>query len=128
MFCNTSKYELRQALERNDKLAKRIQELEEQIINERKVHEAQLKDLRDGDVATSNMALDWSACNAFAIERNQRDGQACTIVGHIIKEPVAFTDGQVQLKDVVREWYMYCSHDEHQRLVKDFEAYKKGKK
>lgn len=96
-----------------DQLNKQIKDLHQQIADDKK-----------GDVATSTFALNFDIMRVFAIERNHHNNMVCTIVGHFIAEPVAFTDGNVAFKDVTREWYMYCSQEQHEKLVAEFEAYK----
>lgn len=96
-----------------DHLNKQIKDLHQQIANS-----------KNGDVATSSFAIDFNVMRVFAIERNIHNNTVCTIVGHFVAEPVAFTDGNVADKDVTREWYMYCSQQQHEKLVAEFEAYK----
>lgn len=126
MFFTSCKHELERALEENVTLANRVEELSNEIAQLRLKHIDELNKAVNKDIETADFAMDYDACNAFAIERNAKDGKAVTIVGHFINEPVAFTDGQVQLKQVVKEWYMYCSQEQHNKLVADFK--KKGKK
>jgi hypothetical protein len=105
-------------------LTKTVEQLEAQI--KRMRDEAECAKLKD--IATSNFAIDFDIMRVFAIERNMHNGAICTIVGHFIAEPVAFTDGNVASKEGTREWYMYCSQEQHEKLVAEFEAYKKKSK
>lgn len=102
---------------------KKIDQLNRQI---KDLHQ-QIADSKNGDVATSSFAINFDVMRVFAIERNIHSNMACTIVGHFVAEPVAFTDGNVADKDVTREWYMYCSQQQHEKLVAEFEAYKARK-
>lgn len=120
------KREYDEALQRNIELGDRIKELNDEIAQLRLKHIDDLNKAVNKDIEGADFAMDYDACNAFAIERNAKDGKAVTIVGHFINEPVAFTDGQVQLKQVVKEWFMYCSQEQHNKLVAEFK--KKGKK
>jgi hypothetical protein len=92
---------------------------------------ARIKDLTeriDGEYSKATYSLDWKEMNAFSIERMMENGTPKTVVGYLLTEPVISTDNDnVTYKDVVREWTLYCSHEEHQRLVKQFEQYKKEK-
>ena len=82
----------------------------------------------EGEYAEASFSVDWKAMNAFSIERNpDSSGIPKTIIGFMLAEPVVFTDGNVTEKDIVREWTFYCSHDEHQRLVADFNKFVSGK-
>lgn len=84
------------------------------------------EDAKKGDVATSTFSADFARMNAFAIERNVSGTtrEVCTIIGYTLKEPVVFTDGNVSEKDVVREWYLYCNQEQHEKLVKEFNEYR----
>ena len=105
-------------------LTKTIEQLEAQIKQLREAaHDAKVK-----DVQTSTFAINFDTMRVFAIERNMHNNEVCTIVGHFIAEPVAFTDGNVASKEVTREWYMYCSQEQHEKLVAEFDAYKKKSK
>ena len=116
--------QLQHAETRIDYLSKTIDELNAQIKQMREDADKE----KESDLQTSTFALDFNIMRVFAIERNIHNGDVCTIVGHFISEPVAFTDGNVAAKEVTREWYMYCSQEQHENLVKEFEAYKKVNK
>lgn len=83
------------------------------------------------EYASASYSLDWVTMNAFSIERNLcMDGTQNhkTIIGYMMTEPVVTSDGEtVSYRDVVHEWSLYCSHDEHQRLVAEFNEYKNSK-
>lgn len=87
---------------------------------------AQIESNKNKDITTSTFSADFARMNAFAIERNVSSStrEVCTIIGYILKEPVVFTDGNVSEKDVVREWYLYCSQEQHEKLVKEFNEYR----
>jgi hypothetical protein len=102
----------------NIKLQQKINELEFKV----EKYEKRLV----GEYATASYSLDWATMNAFSIERNLcMDGTQNhkTIIGYMVTEPVD-TD---TFKDVIHEWSLYCSHDEHQRLVAEFNEYKSSK-
>ena len=115
--------QLQHAETRIDYLSKTIDELNAQIKQMREDAEKE----KESDLQTSTFALDFNAVRVFAIERNMHNGSVCTIVGHFIAEPVAFSDGSVAAKDTVHEWYMYCSQEQHEKLVKEFEQFKSKK-
>jgi len=104
----------------NVKLQQKINHLEDQL--------KQYRERLEGDFAKASFSVDWAAMNVFSIERNMAgvDGTK-TILGYMMAEPVTTIEDNVTYKDVVREWTLYCSHDEHQRLVAEFNEYKKTK-
>ena len=116
--------QLQHAETRIDYLSKTIDELNAQIKQMRE----DAQDAKERDLQTSTFALNFDTMRVFAIERNMHNGEVCTIVGHFIAEPVTFTDGSVAAKETTKEWYMYCSQEQHEKLVKEFEAYKKANK
>lgn len=102
----------------NVKLQQKINELEFKV----EKYEKRL----EGDFAKASFSIDWDIMNAFSIERNLCcDGSQnhITIIGYMIAEPV----GSDTFKDVVHEWTLYCTHDEHQRLVAEFNEYRASK-
>ena len=113
-----------QLSDRNVKLANRVAELEKQIDH----HNSIVRETSQKDLATSSFAIDFNRMNVFAIERNvNHDGRPHTIVGHFVDEPVIFEGGDVASKSVVHEYTFYCSHEEHERLVKEFTEFKRQK-
>lgn len=106
----------------NVKLQQKINELEFKV----EKYEKRLV----GEYATVSYSIDWKLMNVFSIERNLcMDGTQNhkTILGYMMEEPVTTVENDVTYKDVVREWTLYCSHDEHQRLVAEFNEYKNSK-
>lgn len=81
----------------------------------------------EGEMSKSTFSVDWKTMNAFSIERGWNNGTLRTTIGYLLQEPVVITEGEVTTKDVVREWVLYCSSEEHERLVKEFNDYKKSK-
>lgn len=118
-------HELMKLSERNVKLADRVVELEKCI----KDHNSEVAVAARNDLNTSAFAIDFNRMKVFAIERNvNSNNQAYTVVGHFVDEPVAFTDGNCAMKSVVHEYTFYCSQAEHERLVKEFNEFKKKSK
>lgn len=81
-----------------------------------------LKDRHDAitakDRLESDFACNFAEMNAFAIERNvNQENVPCTIVGY----KVVGDDG----KEVIKEWYMYCSVERHNQLAAEFRKYVK---
>ena len=73
----------------------------------------------------AKFAIDWETMRVFSIERVVRkhsSGSGCyideTILGHYKTEGC----GKEQ-QDVISEWRLECSLDEHNRLVESFENY-----
>jgi hypothetical protein len=79
----------------------------EDLKNENK----RLKDVIKGEISNAAFSIDWKIMNAFSIERNYDHRSIKTIIGYFVN-------------NVVHEWSLYCSADEHERLVKEFNAYK----
>jgi hypothetical protein len=104
----------------NVKLQQKNNHLEDQI----KKYQERL----EGEFASASFSVDWAAMNVFSIERNITglDGHK-TILGYMLSEPYTTSDGSITSTDVVREWTLYCSHKEHERLVAEFNLYKASK-
>lgn len=81
----------------------------------------------EAEYAQATYAVDFQAMNAFSVERMWDNGTQKTVIGYMLTEPVSVTEGTTTTKDVVREWTLYCSHAEHQRLVEEFNQYVKSK-
>lgn len=128
LFKDRLNEEVDAVLKRQEDLLEENKKLRDQIAQLRLQHIDELNKAVNKDVETADFAMDFDLCNAFAIERNTRDGKAVTIVGHFVNEPVAFTDGNVQLKQVIKEWYMYCSQEQHNKLVAEFNEHMKSTK
>jgi proteasome assembly chaperone (PAC2) family protein len=79
----------------------------EDLKNENK----RLKDVIKGEISNATFSINWKVMNAFSIERNYDHRSIKTIIGYFVN-------------NVVHEWSLYCSADEHERLVKEFNAYK----
>jgi hypothetical protein len=104
----------------NIRLQNKVNELEHQI--------KQYQERLEGDFAKASFSVDWAAMNVFSIERNISglDGHK-TILGYMLSEPYTTNDGSITSTDVVREWTLYCSHQEHERLVVEFNEYRASK-
>ena len=97
-----------------EELAARVKQLEDQLNTI--FHET----------TNDDFVFDFNAVNVFSLERNWKDHRPCTIIGYTLSEPYAQTDGNVQTKEVVREWYLYCSKEQHAKLVEQFRNAMKG--
>jgi hypothetical protein len=104
----------------NVKLQQKVNELEYKI--------KQYQERLDSEFSKASFSIDWALMNVFSIERNITglDGTK-TILGYMMAEPVTTIENDVTYKDVVREWTLYCSHEEHQRLVAEFNEYRNSK-
>ena len=72
------------------------------------------------ETGDADFVFNFNAVKAFSIERNWHNDRPCTIVGYVLQEPVTMTEDNVTTKDVVREWYLYCSKEQHAKLVEQF--------
>ena len=75
----------------------------------------------------SSFSFDFGAVNAFSIERNWKNSDESTIIGYTLDEQEIHTDGRIIDKSKVHEWYLYCSQSQHEKLVEEFNKFKKGK-
>lgn len=100
----------------------KAQELEDRV----KQLEAQINEIFN-ETANEEFAFDFNAVNVFSLERNWKDHRPCSIIGYTLSEPYTETDGNVQTKEVVREWYLYCSKEQHAKLVEQFRNSMKGR-
>jgi hypothetical protein len=64
------------------------------------------------EVRNEKVSFDFKAVKAFSVERLKNEKGTVTVIGYI-------------LKGAVKEWYLYCSSDQHERLVKEFEESRK---
>jgi hypothetical protein len=104
----------------NVKLQQKINHLEDQL--------KQYRERLEGDFAKASFSVDWDTMNVFSIERNMAGADGTkTILGYMMAEPFTTVENDVTYKDVVREWTLYCSHEEHQRLVAEFNEYRNSK-
>lgn len=72
------------------------------------------------ETCDADFVFNFDAVKAFSVERNWHDNRPCTIIGYVLQEPVTMTEDNVTTKDVVREWYLYCSKEQHAKLVEQF--------
>lgn len=107
-----------------EKQEKSLQEL--QLENRIKDLEEHIKSL-ESSCRNLTFAFDFKTVNVFSIERNWKDSYPCTIIGYIVNDQTIHNDGKILDKQVVKEWYLYCSDDQHEKLVKEFNEFKKGK-
>lgn len=119
---------------------KRVKELEDQlekVMDQRDNLRSRLDELENTkfmdvlkEVQTSTFAFDWKFGNAFSIERIHEwnsDNQIyipTTIIGYLAPTQDESPDQKLR----VGEWRFYCSQEEHDRLVEDFNAYKAKRK
>lgn len=81
----------------------------------------ELADMINGAVASAPVYFDFKNMKVFSVERNVNNGKPCTIIGYLLQEPVLSSDGEMIVgKDVLKEWYLYCSEDRHAELVEQF--------
>jgi predicted RNase H-like nuclease (RuvC/YqgF family) len=100
---------------------KKIREMERRIDTlqfelERKREEIQrLKheiETKKPDYRNATFSFNFNAVKAFSVERLPSDKGVATVIGYIVK-------------DNVKEWHLYCSDEQHERLVKEFEQSRK---
>lgn len=116
--------ELEAAKRLNEDLKNKIERLENRIIEINK--EAQ--DAEKADVAAATFAIDFKKMDVFSIERHIKNGVAVTIVGHFMNEPVKVNSDVYTLNKITREWNLSCSQEMHEKLVAEFNEFKKKTK
>jgi hypothetical protein len=82
----------------------------------------------NSEIAACTPMIDFDTMRVFSIERVVSNNRGSTIIGYYIQEPVLSSDGEmVVLKDVVKEWTLYCNTERHEELVKKYIAWKAKK-
>jgi hypothetical protein len=72
-------------------------------------------------ISASEAVIDFKNLRVFSVERYQKDGDPCTLLGYFLTEPVIANDGSVVAnKDVVHQWYLYCSVERHEEIVRQY--------
>jgi predicted RNase H-like nuclease (RuvC/YqgF family) len=71
------------------------------------------------DTAKATASIDFNKIKCFSIERNESQYRPCTILGYNL-----LTDAE---NIGPREWTLYCSVEQHERLIEEFNKQKKGK-
>ena len=72
----------------------------------------------------ASFSFDFEKMNAFSIERMAKDNLPCTVIGYPLPK-VEVKDGVETTSTSIKEWYLYCSDKQHEKLVKEFEEYRK---
>jgi hypothetical protein len=99
----------------------------------KKVHtlESELEKLREilakvnADIPASSFCFDFDAVKVFSVERNVNNNAPVTIIGYFLPEARVIEDNGVVTNDIVREWYLYCNQEQHEKLVEEFRKSKK---
>lgn len=88
----------------------------------------QLIDEIQNDLTKCEPVIDFNTMRVFSIERHVSNNRPCTIIGHLLNEPVLSSDGEmIKDRDVTKEWTLYCSNERHAELVERFKAHNAGK-
>lgn len=108
----------------------------EDLMDERDNLRKRLNELRGNrykevmeDLNKSSFSFDWERGGAFAVERiHEFDDDleiyiTTTVIGYHKSVPTAENPNTV----VNGEWRFYCSQEEHERLVKEFNEYRAKK-
>lgn len=103
-------------------LEKEVSELNDKLKNASVQLDAFKKTLDriNADVPASSFMFDFDRIQVFSIERNFNDNRPVTIIGYLLPEPVTTEENGVIIKDVVREWYLYCNQEQHEKLIVEF--------
>mgnify|MGYP006266861419 FL=1 len=81
----------------------------------------QIKEQSEQEVRDSAVSVDWHRMRAFSIERLlDRDGKICTVVGFFKPNP------DREDADMIAQWWLYCNAETHDRLVAEFNNYRRA--
>lgn len=67
------------------------------------------------ETGDADFVFNFNAVKVFSVERNWHNDRPCTIVGYIVDE-----SGENGMKPSIKEWYLYCSKEQHAKLVEQF--------
>lgn len=104
-----------------DRNSRRVNELDTELQNAREwIRRLQAElDQHKSVEHTASFAFDFKAVKVFSIERNSHDERPCTVIGYLLPTEEIKNDSVIN-SDKVREWYLYCSMQQHEQLVKQF--------
>lgn len=104
---------------------KQVRELEKRIESIKEtldLEEQRKKDalaLEEYENRNAKISFAWEKHDVFAVERQfNRSGGPVTIIGYF------FNDGD---KKIIKEWFIYCSIEAHNKLVDEFNAHRNKK-
>jgi translation initiation factor IF-2 len=107
--------------DKNDNLAKELENLKTQY--------AALKTTLDNlnaEVANASVGFDFNKVDVFSVERMVSDNKPCTVIGyHVKKQEYVSSNNSIAENLELQQWYLYCSAEWHEKLVKQFEASRK---
>lgn len=87
----------------------------------------QERDAKTSDIATATFSVDFDEMDAFSIERMEKGSSVITVIGHTVEQTSWDANGNSTSTTEIKEWSLYCSHDQHEKLVVEFDEYKKNK-
>lgn len=119
-FCKkqTDEQPLNEGLSKAE-LQKKVDSLEQMVESYKKTIEK-----INADVTASTFYFDFNSVKAFSIERNCNDNRPVTIIGFFLPEARISEENGFVTTDVIREWYLYCDQEQHEKLVEQFKASK----
>ena len=80
----------------------------------------QLKEQSEKEGRDSAVSVDWNRMRAFSIERlHDGNKQIATVIGYLKPCP------EKADTDMVGEWWLYCNKETHDRLVAEFNNYRR---
>ena len=90
------------------------------LLNRIRSLEYALTKLHDSDVM-----IDFDTMRVFSIERCGDASNIKTIIGYYVNNPIVSKDGKTVVdRDEVKEWSLYCSEEQHAKLIQDFKNWK----
>lgn len=112
--------QLENALLSKSELTKKVEKLEAEL----KAHKDHFENINSA-IRASTFSFDFNTVKAFSIERNIHNNLPVTIIGYFLPEARVIENDGVVTNDIVREWYLYCSQEQHEKLVEQFDASRK---
>jgi hypothetical protein len=80
----------------------------------------QLKEQSEKEGRDCAVSVDWNRMRAFSIERlHDGNKQIATVIGYLKPCP------EKADTDMVGEWWLYCNKETHDRLVAEFNNYRR---
>lgn len=83
---------------------------------------------QSSDEANATFVFDFDSVKVFSIERlKNKHGVVGTNIGYLLREEVVEDDSS-KFTDTTHEWFMDCSLEQHERLVREFCQHKRQMK
>ena len=109
----------KESVKESSKLERAVADLKTQLDNA----QATIKEIEQRTF-NSMVVIDWSTMRAFSVERTMSGLQPVTVIGYVIVTVADEHHGN----EVVKEWTLHCSDEQHEKLAMEFKAHLKASK